>query len=248
MRKLTCTLIGVVMITAGCAVNPPANNNDVKTRGKHRTVFQLRAPMNNITQATQYRLGYGDEIEVKFFNNPEYNETITVRPDGRISMQRVGEIYVIDMTPSELDDIITQTFGEILINPDVTVFVREFGGQNIYVMGQVEKPGVIELTKGMTMLRAIAAAGGPKGGAELGSVLLIRNDGHNRGEAIRVDLELSTLRKNLNHDLPLQSYDVVYVPHTFIADVSSFVTQLYDIALPPFDIWSRYTYWYGSKN
>ncbi len=244
--SLTLTLMLLSVLTA-CSVNPPANPQQEKVQGKHRTVFKMKAPQNNITESTSYRLGYGDSIEIKFFNNPEYNETITVRPDGRISLQRVGDIFVIQMTPAELDDIITQTYSEILINPDVTVFVREFGGQDVYVMGEVENPGVFKVTKGMTMLRAIAAAGGPKGGAELGSVLLIRNDGHSRGEAVRVDLALSTLRKNLNYDLPVQSYDVVFVPRTFIADVNSFVTQLYDIALPPFDIWSRYNYWYGSK-
>ena len=178
-------------------------------------------------------------------NNPEYNENVTVRPDGRISLPRVGDIYVVNMTPSELDDIVTQTYSEILLEPDVTVIVRDFGGQDVYVMGEVEKPGIYPLSKGMTMLRAIAAAGGPKGSAKLGSVILIRNDGHQRGEAIRCDLALSSVRKNLNKDLPVQGFDMIFVPKTFISDLNSFVTQFYDVLLPPFDVWSRYTYWYN---
>jgi len=242
---LLLLLLSGHLILFSCSVNPPANAQASSNR--NRTVFKLRSPANNITESSVYRLGYGDSMDIKFFNNPEYNETVTVRPDGRISLPRIGDIYVVNMTPAELDDIVTQTYSEILLDPDVTVIVRDFGGQDVYVMGEVEKPGIYPLSKGMTMLRAIAAAGGPKGGAKLGSVILIRSDGEQRGEAIRVDLALSSVRKNLNKDLPVQGFDMIYVPKTFISDLNSFITQFYDVLLPPFDVWSRYTYWYNRK-
>ena len=245
MKKTILSLLLLsfsVFIT--CSVNPQVQS---KSSNRNRAVFKLKIPANNITESSVYRLGYGDSIEIKFFNNPEYNETVTVRPDGRITLPRVGDIYVVNMVPAELDDIITQTYSEILLDPDVTVIVRDFGGQNVYVMGEVENPGIYQLKKGMTMLRAIATAGGPKGSAKLGSVILIRNDGKQRAEAIRVDLALTSVRKNLNNDLPVQGYDMIYVPRTIIADLNSFITQLYDVILPPFDVWSRYTYWYNRK-
>ncbi len=244
IHKITAlTLTSLIIMAASCAVNPPAQQTAKSS--KNRTVFRLKNTQNNIMEARVYRFGFGDSIEIKFFNNVEYNETVTVRPDGRISLQRIGDIYVINMTPAELDEIITKKYSEILIEPDVTVIVRDFGGQDVYVMGEVENPGVYKVTKGMTLIRAIAAAGGPKNAAQLKSVILLRNDGHQRGEALRINLDMGMLQRNINNDLPVQAFDMVYVPRTFIADLSSFITQVYDLALPPFDVWSRYTYWYN---
>ena len=69
----------------------------------------------------EYRLGFGDEVEIKFFNNNQFNETIGVRPDGRITLERIGDIYVNGMTPSQLDSLVTVTYAEFVREPDVTV-------------------------------------------------------------------------------------------------------------------------------
>jgi protein involved in polysaccharide export with SLBB domain len=198
----------------------------------------------NSGRPAEYRLGYGDVVEIKFFYTPEYNETVTIRPDGYISLQRVGDIYVAGKTASELDQYITATYGEILQRPDVTVLVRQFGGQQCYVMGEVEKPGTIDVAKGMTMMRAIAAAGGPKKSAKMSSVILIRSADLKKAEASRIDLSFGHLAKKMESDLPITAFDVIYVPKTFVADVGAFMSQIYDIVIPPFDAWARYEYWY----
>lgn len=191
-----------------------------------------------------YRLGYGDKVEVKFFNNDEYNELLTVRPDGKITLQLIGDVDVMGKTPTEITQIITDVYAEILLKPEVTVFVREFGGQLCYVMGEVNLPGAIEISKGMTLMRAVAAAGGPKNTAKLSSVILIRSDDLKRAEVSRRNLSLGNLSKHTEQDLSIQAYDIIYVPKTFIADISAFVTQIYEIVLPPFDAWARYEFWY----
>ena len=84
----------------------------------------------------EYLLGFGDVIEIKFFRNTEFNETVTVRPDDRISLQKVGELEVSGMTPSQLDSVITAIYSEFVLEPEVTVIVRQFGGQNFYVLGK----------------------------------------------------------------------------------------------------------------
>jgi len=196
-------------------------------------------------QVPEYRLGFGDVIDVKFFNASQFNESVTVRPDGRISLQRVGDIKVVGMTPIQLDDIITKTYEKILHEPDVTVIVREFGGQQCYVMGEVERPGSYPVVRGMTLLRAIAAAGGPKVGANLKSVILIRTDYKNHVNAKRVNLSLDALEQDAGIDMQVNAFDMVYVPKTFISDVNAFVSQVYDVVLPPLDVWTRYKYWYS---
>ena len=231
-----------LLLAASCSIQPRSSgavNTSKAVLGARPTGLFSSAQPND------YLLGYGDVIEVKFFNNEQYNEVVAVRPDGKISLQRVGDIRVVGMTTSELDKIITETYSEILIDPDVTVFVREFGGQEFYVMGEVAKPGKYPVEKGMTLLRALATAGGPKETAKLNSVILLRADEHGRAEATRVNLDLSYLRDDMRRDLSLRAYDVIYVPKTFIADVNAWVSQFYDVLLPPLDVWTRYKYWYN---
>lgn len=242
-RKLIfCIIVGALILLnllwTSCAIRPQSAVADVPVRPSINQSAYQKGP------AAEYSLGYGDVIEVKFFNESQFNETVPVRPDGRISLQRVGDINVVGMTPTMLDEIITKTYSKILRNPDVTVIVRDFGGQQCYVMGEVKNPGAFPVTRGMTLLRAVAAAGGPKMGANLKSVVIVRNDGTERLHATRLDLSFAAIKDNPGTDMPVQAYDMIYVPKTFISDVNAFVSQLYDIVLPPFDVWTRYKYWY----
>jgi len=93
------------------------------------------------TEVPEYTLGFGDVLEIKFFNNNQFNEIVSVRPDGRITMEKIGDIFVDGMTPSQLDSLITKTYADIILNPDVTVFVRQFGGYKVFVLGEVNTPG-----------------------------------------------------------------------------------------------------------
>src|SRR5512146_3149049 len=90
--------------------------------------------------APEYQIQVGDEIEIKFLYNPEMNERLPVRPDGRISLQFVKEILVVGQTPRELGDLHTQKYAAELKRPDVTVIVRSFGAQKVFVDGEVSRP------------------------------------------------------------------------------------------------------------
>jgi polysaccharide biosynthesis/export protein len=246
-RKNVNWILGALILplffTSACSVQP-RNSKPVAT---NKVVLTLPKENSQKSQKPVYLLGYGDVVEVKFFKNEEYNDTVSVRPDGRISLQRVGDILVRGMSTTKLEDIVTTTYSEILRNPEVTVIVREFGGQEFYVMGEVQKPGKYEVAKGMTILRALATAGGPKDTGKLNSVMLLRADDYGRAAATRLNLDMSSVTDNLSRDLSLQAYDVVYVPRTFIADVNTWISQFYDVLLPPLDIWTRYKYWYGRQ-
>ncbi|MBN1998929.1 polysaccharide biosynthesis/export family protein [candidate division KSB1 bacterium] len=195
-----------------------------------------------VGEVPEYRMGFGDKLEIKFFYNEEYNSEVVVRPDGRITLQRLGDVLVVGMTPSELQTVIEKVYGEILVRPDVTVMVKSFGGYDCYVMGEVEKPGLYPITRGMTLLRAIAAAGGPKKTGKLNSIILVRGGQTDKAEVTRIDLSLSSVTKS-NSDRMIQAYDVIYVPRTFISDLHTFFKQFWDILLPPIDTYARYKWW-----
>jgi protein involved in polysaccharide export with SLBB domain len=194
----------------------------------------------------EYRLGFGDMIEVKFFENERFNEAVTIRPDGRISLERMGEIFVAGMTPIQLDSMITLKYAEFIQDPDVTVIVRGFSGYKIYVLGEVNQPGGYPVEREMTLLQAIASAGGTREGAKIQSTILLRRGANNEVEAQKVDLKKAIRNGNKvasSYDLFVQPHDIVYVPKTTIASASTFMQQIYDGFLPQVDLYLRWLWW-----
>ncbi|MCP4766465.1 MAG: hypothetical protein GY875_09350 [Gammaproteobacteria bacterium] len=78
----------------------------------------------------KYVIVPGDELEVKFFNNPELNEAGTVRPDGKISLLLIDEVKASGLSPAELDTHLTELYNDDLKDPEITVFVRSFTAQS----------------------------------------------------------------------------------------------------------------------
>jgi protein involved in polysaccharide export with SLBB domain len=194
----------------------------------------------------EYRLGFGDVVEVKFFNNPRFNETVAVRPDGRISLEKMDEVFVIGMTPARLDSLVSATYARFVVNPEVTVFVRQFGGGQVYVLGEVKSPGGYPLQKDMTLLQALTAAGGPTQIAKLKSVLLLRPGPNREIHALRLDLSRALHADNAavsGDAVHVQAQDVIYVPKTFIGNVSTFLKQVYDGVLPPVNVYLQALWW-----
>ncbi len=244
MKRALLTTALMTLIVVSCAINPNLNELNSSTSKIEIPVNMNRAsqPLDK-TAAYEYRLGFGDVVEIKFFNNSEYNDVVAVRPDGKITLQRIGDVDVVNMRVSQLDSIITESYREILVDPEATVIVREFGGQSVYVMGEVMHPGRYDITKGMSLLRAITTAGGPLGSAKMNSVVLLRGNERLNLTAERINLMPGNLETLLNNDVEIRPYDLVYVPKTFIADLETFVSQFYKVVVPPLDLATRFIYY-----
>ncbi|MCK6562524.1 polysaccharide biosynthesis/export family protein [candidate division KSB1 bacterium] len=202
--------------------------------------YRDRVAITGVASAPpEYRINILDELEIKTRYHERLNEIAKVRPDGRITLEAVGDLYVVGRTPSQVDSLITAAYAEIVHAPEVTVYVRNFAGLAVYVLGEVDKPGQLELLPNMTVLQALAAAGGPIRGAKMNSVIVLRPDQAGELTGVRVDLARPALAAAAHQDLYLQPQDVVYVPKTFIANVNEFLTQVYDGLFPPFDIYLR---------
>ena len=175
--------------------------------------------------AAEYLIQPGDQLDIKFFYNPELNETVSVRPDGKISLQLVDDVQAAGLSPSQLDDFLTLEYGKELKKPLVTVIVRSFSGQRVYVGGEVNSQGLINLMNGMTPLQAIFNAGGLRETAKLEGTIVIRKGPDNRPIPIAVDLKKALYGGSQGEGFQLQPYDIVYVPKTFIAEANKFVNQ-----------------------
>ena len=212
-------------------------------------------PANRSTKLPEYRLGFGDELEIKFFNNQRFNETVTVRPDGRITMERIGDLYVTGMTPSQIDSLITVTYAEIIRDPEVTVFVRKFGSYQVYVLGEVAHPGGYPVERNMTIVQVLAVAGGVPYSAALSSVMILRQNRNEEIQALMIDISgylqgermmITMVDKEIEvsvNDFFIQPLDIVYVPKTPMASVVAFLEQVYAGLLPPVDVYLRALLW-----
>ena len=192
-----------------------------------------------------YVLQIGDELSIKVFDRPELDETVRVRPDGKISLVLLDDVRAAGLDTRELDGELTSRYSEFFTDPRVTIIVRSFSSNQVFVGGEVGRPGAMELRGELTVLGAVLQAGGFAGTARTDSVILIRNDGNDRPLVTRIDLK-SVLNDGAP-DTPLKPYDVVYVPMSRIAKVDKFVDE-YMRKLIPITLTAGFTYLLGGSS
>lgn len=176
-----------------------------------------------------YVLQRGDEITIKVFEQPELQENVVIRPDGRISVVLLDDVEASGSTVAELDARLTAGYAKFFNAPQVSVIVRTFVNQRIFVGGEVGQPGAIPIVGDMRALEAVLHAGGFRPSARLDSVILLRNDGNDRALVQKLNFK-EILAKG--GDVPLQPFDVIYVPLSRIAKVDKFIDQYVRQLLP----------------
>ncbi|GEM_PF-310721 len=196
----------------------------------------------------EYRIGALDELEIRVRYHERLNVIVKVRPDGRITLEDLGDFLVMGMTPVELDNAITAAYSEVIHEPEVTVFVRSFAGQSAYILGEVRNPGIVELRPKMTVLQVLAAANGPSRTAKMNSVMMLRRDAVGQIQARRLDLNGGAVKNAIYEDMYVQPEDIIFVPRTFIGSVNNFLTQVYDGLFPPVDVYLRTLREYNRAN
>jgi len=175
--------------------------------------------------STDYLIHPGDELSIKFFYNPELNDDVVVRPDGKISLQLVDELQASGKTPSQLDQELTELYSAELKKPTITVIMRSFGGQQIFVGGEVGRPQAVKLTPQMTPLQAVMNAGGFLDTADQNSVMVIRADADNQAQTYSVNLEQIADGNSPDLKFQLHPGDVVFIPKTGVAKADVWVDQ-----------------------
>lgn len=173
----------------------------------------------------EYRIQIGDTLDVKFYYNPELNDSVTVRPDGRISLQLAPEVMAAGQTPKELAGQLQERYRGELRNPQVTIIVRNFGSQRVFVDGEVGTPSLVTLTGPLTVMQSIAEAGGMRETARVNEVLVIRRTAVRKPQVMTVNLENVINGTDLGQDIYVMPFDIVYVPRSPIANVNLWVDQ-----------------------
>lgn len=184
---------------------------------------EQRPPRLTTVTEERYRLQPGDVLEVQFRYSPEFNQTVTVQPDGYISLEIGGDLKVAGMTIEETRRMILKRAGERLQDPVATVLLKEFQRPYFVVAGEVTQPGKIEMRERVTAIQAIMLAGGMKEAARSSQVIVFRKINSDMAEVKVLNLRSIKRTGDLENDLTLQPGDMVFVPRDKISKIERFM-------------------------
>lgn len=225
----------ILMGCAGAGSRFVSNKNGEVERGK---LVLDSIPMR--LDSSEYVIGHGDAIDIIFLYNTDLNQIeLKVRPDGKISLPYVGDVLAAGKPVSVLDSILTARYSEIILDPDITVVMRKFRPEVVYTLGEVRNPGGYDFNSGMTLLNALTLCGGPDKNAKRSEVLVIRRIAPDHIIGIQVNIDDLLSRKHFELDVPLQPYDIVYVPKSAIARGQDFMLALKEILMNPADLYLK---------
>jgi polysaccharide biosynthesis/export protein len=188
---------------------------DFQTRTSGSPTFQERHP--------RYRVAAADVINIDFPFSPEFNQTVTVQPDGYVTLREIGEFYVQGKTTPELAEALRAAYGKTLHDPVITVDLKDFQKPYFIAGGQVGKPGRYELREDTTLAEAVSIAGGFLESAKHSQVLLFRRAPNNMVEVKKLDLKKMLNSANLQEDVYLRPGDMFYVPQNQISKIKKFL-------------------------
>jgi polysaccharide export outer membrane protein len=157
----------------------------------------------------EYRMGAGDKLRIEVYKDPQLSQSAQVRPDGKITLPLIGDMEASGLTPMELRDAITTSLKEYITSPTVTVIVVEATAAMAYVMGEVNHPGAVNLQAPLTVIQALAIAGGLKDFANAKNIRILRK-GPAGVQAITFNYKDAV--KSAGEPMYLRAGDTVVVP------------------------------------
>ena len=194
-----------------------------------------------------YRIQVGDVLDIEFFKTTDLNQTRTVGPDGDIYLPIVGRVDVVGRTVDDVTKEITEGYAKEMINPQITVSVAEYSGLQVYVSGEVNRPGMQDYRGGLTLVQAISNAGGFTRRARREEVLLIRPGPETEPVGTIIDVKQILRKGHVANDIPMAPLDIIYVHHKKIVNVNIFVEQYISDNLPRFGPWMWYLPGYSDR-
>lgn len=184
---------------------------------------EARPPRLTTVTEDRYRLQPGDVLEVQFRYSPEFNQTVTVQPDGYISLEIGGDLKVAGFTVEETRQAILRQANKRLQDPVATIMLKEFQRPYFVVAGEVTQPGKIEMRERVTAIQAIMLAGGMKETARSSQVVVFRKINSDVAEVKLLNLKNIRRTSDLENDLTLQAGDMVFVPRDKISKIERFM-------------------------
>jgi polysaccharide biosynthesis/export protein len=218
-RFSSLCLLSLSLVLGACINTPPVS--DLPEAPKN-----VAPKLMGATELPPYLLQVGDVLDVRLLENPELNDSITVRPDGYVSTTVAHDVKAYGRTVSELREDLQREYTKQLRNPRVSVIVRSFAPTRVYVTGEVVTSGeFITVGPALTVSQAIARAGGLRPSASADEIVIIRRGAAEKPQVLKTSYKDAITGAAADSDVRLAPYDVVYVPRTGIADVYLYFQQ-----------------------
>ena len=230
----------VALLTYGCASQSSADRSDFPGQEKGAAAASLSPEQCDANARMvaasadneSYRIQPGDQLDVTFYLNSEFNDEVVVRPDGKVSLRLVGSIPAAGLTPEQLAKEVDTAYSSELRDPGASIHVKSMPSREVFVAGRVTKPGAFPLEPGMTALEAISDAGGYLDDASDTSVVLIRRDVCGTPHGTKLDLDAAASKDGSEENVALMPRDMLVVPRSKIGNVDLFVQQYIKNLIP----------------
>lgn len=203
--------------------------------GEWRTVSATPSELDYVPRAENYSIGIADSLDIKVFRSEELSAQVQVDSEGNISLPLIGSIPAMGLSKSELERRIEDALRQrYMHNPKVTIFVKDFSSQKITVDGWVEKPGVYPVVAGqVSVLQAVAMAGGAQEFGDLGNIALLRKMG-NQTKSYRLDV--NAIRNGKMRDPFVRNNDVIIINRSdsryWLRETASTIGSVFGIVRP----------------
>jgi polysaccharide export outer membrane protein len=184
----------------------------------------------------RYKISADDVMELHFPLSPEYDQSVTVQPDGYISLIGANSIHVQGLSVPELVDAVKTAYAKILHDPIISVDLTDFQKPFFVVSGQVNKPGQYDLRSDITVSEAIAIAGGFAPTAKT-QVFLYHRVSSGWMEVKQLKLKDILHGKNVDEDAMMHPGDMIFVPEKFITNFRKYVPYSFGIYATPTPAW-----------
>lgn len=158
-----------------------------------------------------YTLNPGDILRISVWNEEALQQEVMVLPDGTISFPLVGILKVVSKTPAQIQDQIRAKLSRVIPDPEINVMVKSVNGNNIFIIGKVNKPGQIPMIRPTDVMQALSLAGGLTPYAKSDKIRIIRRTDKGQ-EVIKFDYTKIAEGRSLNTNIMLKSGDTIVVP------------------------------------
>lgn len=227
--KVTLSVIGTLAVAGR---TPEEVQNDI---------IERYAALAGVDQQREYLIHANDELEIKFPYYQQLNDQMRVRPDGKIQLQLAGTVHAEGRSPEELEAELKRRYKKYLREPELTVIVRtatsqavrtaagvgrggltgiapvvmvrSFQTPQVFITGEVARPGMMPYTQGMTLLQALSEAGGHLPSGDVTKLVILRKTAAQTADVLHPGLN-KTYRMSPDRDVALQPYDVILLPPT----------------------------------
>lgn len=207
-------IVAMALLTSTLSVAVHAQRPSVQTQSPRLGTFGSEI---------RYTLNPGDVLDIQYRYTPEFNQTVTVQPDGYVSLQIGGDVKVAGRDLAQVRNLILAQVRARLESPELTVILKEFQKPYVVVAGEVAQPGKLEMREKLTAVQAVLMAGGFKDSAKSSQILVFRKLNADTAEVRSLNFKTLTRTRDLENDLTLQPGDMILVPRNRISKFERYV-------------------------